>query len=225
MNSFFNLTRRNLIKGTILCSIIFFVVMFSLILVLAITKNAWHEFLGADALIMLPIFSIGLSVILMAIAFYTEYVEYANKQKVFQRQPFSQLASVGFVGIKLLDNSLWKLHKEAYLATIDNYQIIADHNGTTSVSFTVLLNSAINMRMPAPEQYRALEISSKSAGLVLKVPVNSSSTPGVEALHGILQNLVKAMIQHGHHPAPNLKGYERMLKVELFTKGVSGGMS
>ncbi|HEU5145940.1 MAG TPA: hypothetical protein VFT90_04460 [Chryseosolibacter sp.] len=220
---FLKASRRNFLKATGLCTLICFVVLLIIGIVISISNNSWSEFLSIQALIILPLFSIGLSSMVMVIAFLSEYNEFRIQQATFAKAPFSGLPSIGFQKIKLFASSFWKLHKEVYVSRLNDYLIIADTDSKKTVSFTLLTTRDPQLRLPAPEHYRDIEVYSKSAGLVVTVPVDSYSTPSIDALHKLLADVSSFLKGHGYMPAYGLAGYESMLKAEMISKGLSGG--
>jgi hypothetical protein len=220
---FLKASSRNLLKATALCTLIFFVILLIIGILISVSNNDWSEFLSIEGIIILPLSSIGLSLVIMVIAFLSEYNEFRIQQIIFGKAPFSELPSIGFEKIKLFASSFWKLHKEVYAATLNEYLIIADADSKKTVSFVLLTAVHPQLRLPVPEQYRKAQIYSKSAGLVVKVPVDTYSTPGIDALRKLLEDVSSVLKGYGYRPTYGLKSYESMLKTEMTSKGLNAG--
>jgi len=224
MFHFFLLCRKNFLKATALSGIIFFSLMLIFLIALAISKNDWQEFHDISTLAMLPLFSIGLALFCILLAFFTEYNEFNNLQKIFHRIPFSELSSIGFRKTQLFANSFWKLYKEVYCTAINGYTVVADVQTKGNLSFTVLANNYAGRPLQSPEQYREVQVYATSAGVVLKIPVDAYSTPSLDAMQNMLADLTTALHRRNITPSKDLSGYEDMLKVAMFQKGLRAGV-
>lgn len=220
---FLKASARNLLKAMALCVALFFIILLMIAIAICTRNNDWSEFFSVGGIIILPLSSIGLSFMIMVIAFLSEYNEFRIQQIIFGKAPFSLLPSIGFKTIKLFASSLWKLHKEVYAHRIDDYLVIADLDSKKAASFVLLTAVAPKLRLPVPEQYREIEIYSKSAGLVVKVPVDTYSTPGIDALYKLLVDASSILKGYAYAPTYSLSGYEKMLKAEMIAKGWGAG--
>lgn len=220
---FLKASSRNLIKATAVCAAIFFVILLIIAVAISASNNDWSEFRSLKDIMLIPLFSIGLSCMIMVIAFFSEYNEFKIQQTIFGKAPFSQLPTIGFEKIQLFTSSFWKLYKEVYAHKINDYLVIADFESKKAVSFVLLTAVTPSLRLPVPEQYREVEIYSKPAGLVVKVPVDTYSTPGIDALHKLLTDASFILKGYAFAPTSSLGRYEKMLKSEMIAKGLTPG--
>ncbi|HZI25107.1 MAG TPA: hypothetical protein VFD46_08525, partial [Chryseolinea sp.] len=164
MIKFLQLTRKNLIRGLGLCFLIFYGFMIIMLIILAIIKNNVSEFLSVEAIFYGAVFSCGISIFIMILAFITEYYEFALQQNIFNRIPFSQLPQIGFARTQIFKGSTWKLYKEVYHNRINNYHVIADLNGKKKISFTFLAKGGNHFALPL-QQHREVELAISNVGV------------------------------------------------------------
>lgn len=224
MYDFFLLSRKNLLKAILFTSVIFFVVIVALCFIVAISNNFLHELLATKTIVGLILFSIGTSLMVMAIAFYSEYCEFKKQWDIFQRIPFSQFSSIGFQKIQLFEKSFWKLYREAYRAVINDYIVIAAIQSPKVLSIMILSEKQVKVDLPVSSHYRELEISSTPVGYELKLPVDSYSTPGIGAIQEMLSDLTSTLKLHRITPAAGLGAYESKLIHDMIYKGLQSGL-
>jgi hypothetical protein len=219
---FLKASLKNFLKATTVCFIIFFILLLGAAVAVAISENAWDEFFDLKGVGILFIGPFGISLMVMLIAFVSEYHEFRTQQKLFSKAPFSSLATIGFYRTKLFGKTFWKLHKEVYSGMINGYLVIADMSHKKAVTFTFLTTTQPGISIERLEQYREIEIYPGPAGLEVKVPIDSYSTPGIEALQKLLIRVSLTLKAHNFQPQVDFKGYESKLKVEMFRKGLTG---
>ena len=86
MINFFRLSLKNFIKATLLTALIFFVLFAALMVPIAIANGFARDLLAPEALLT-PLFFIGLALVIMSIAFVSEFVEYKKQQASFSPAP------------------------------------------------------------------------------------------------------------------------------------------
>lgn len=222
MIRFLQLTRKNLIRGFGICFLIFYGFVIIMLAVFAIIKNNVTEFLSLEAIYHGVVFSCGISVFIMVLAFLTECYEFSLQQKIFNRVPFSQFNQIGFVRMQIFQGSIWKLYKEVYHSKINDYHVIADLRGRKKITFTFLAKGGNSLAF-SPGSHREVELELSNIGLVVTIPVDSFWTPTIEVIHNFLQTLAIKMNEHHYKPESTFKSYENKMKWEMFMRGLSAG--
>src|SRR5687768_9603879 len=117
MIEYFNKTRRKLFRGLAISTGIFFAVVFILMMLLILTKPDFEKIDSWSAFIIyILLFSFGLSIFILILAFFSGYYEYQFKERAFSKSPFNQLATIGFNKVKILEKSGWVLIEEVFAA-------------------------------------------------------------------------------------------------------------
>ena len=91
------------------------------------------------------------------------------------------------------------------------------------MTFTFLTTTEPTLSVIGPDQYREVEIYVQAPGLVMKVPVDTYSTPTAAALQSLLTKVSSAMKQYNCQPMHSFKRYESLLKADMWRKGLSMG--
>jgi hypothetical protein len=214
---------KNLLKATALTSLIFyglFGFLFGAVVIFGDMSGATTMEIATGFVVLLPLCSVGIAVMVMVIALASEFHEFWQREQILKKQPFSQLASLGFSKVQLFKTSFWKLFKEVELNVINDYIIVVDTQSRRSVVFTALTSQQPTLRLPTVSAFRDVEIYSTSAGLALKIPVESFSSPGISTLRILLENLTLTLKHAGVKPLHRLTHYESMLKTEMISKGL-----
>jgi uncharacterized membrane protein len=221
MLNYFKIVQSRLVKAFLICTAIFSIALGVMLVLLAVSKNDFEEFLSMEALAYSVVVAAVISIFIVLLAFFTEFNEFRMQQNLLSKIP---LASIGFVKIQLLKNSLWKLHKEAYAAYIGNFYVIVDFYAKGKVSFAILSSRDLNLQIQLPNKYREIEVFPESSGITMVIPVDSFWTPSVSAINELLVSLTFTMDQQGYQPARDLKLYEKKLKKDLLAKALSGSV-
>ncbi len=221
MLNYFKIVQSRLVKAFLICTAIFSIALDAMLVLLAVSKSNFEEFLSVEALAYSVVVAAVISIFILLLAFFTELNEFRMQQKLLSKIP---LASIGFVKVHLLKNSLWKLYKEAYAVYVGNFFVIADFYAKGKISFAILSSENLNLQIQLPNKYREIGVFPESSGITLVIPVDSFWTPSATAISELLIAVTLTMEQQGFQPARDLKLYEKKLKKELLAKALSGGV-
>lgn len=225
MIEFFRLSYRKLLIIWVVVSLLFFLLI-SIFIILAYAFNG-DNMEKVDSWVLTEIYMllgcIGLAFPMMILIFFSEYREFYVYRKLFQKVPFSQLDQVGFAPTPLLKSGIWKLYKEVYAARINKFHVVAEQSGK-AMAFTILTEEDVNVKMMSVQHFRDAYVSSSQAGILIIIPIDSYSTPGIGTLQTLLTNMTLNMINDGLHPAPDLYKYEKMLKGEVIKQAMRGAL-
>jgi hypothetical protein len=217
---YFKIVQQRLIKAFLICTAIFSIALGVMLVLLAVSKNDFEEFLSVEALAYSVVVAAVISIFILLLGFFSEFNEFRMQQNLLNKIP---LASIGFVKIQLLKNSLWKLYKEAYAVYVGNFYVIADFYAKGKISFAILSSRNLNLQIQLPNKYREIEVFPESSGITMVIPVDSFWTPSASAINELLGSLTFTMEQQGYQPAGDLKLYERKIKKELLAKALWSG--
>ena len=123
---FLKVSFRNLLKATLLTTTTFYVLVLIMGIAIAISNENWSEFFSIQGHMLLFFGAVGIAVMVMLIAFVSEYFEFRMQHNVLQKVPFVSLPAIGFHRTMLFGKTFWKLHKEVYAALIGDYLVVAD---------------------------------------------------------------------------------------------------
>jgi hypothetical protein len=220
MITFLGLIYKKLLFAIGISALLFYVVLLIMMVALAIAKDNPGEFMSMEVILMNIPISIGCAIMVIIIAFFTEYYDFYLQRKLFQKKPFSQLGEIGFVPVQLLEKSKWKFYKEAHCARINGFYVLADKYSKGKGNFTLLTHQVSPLNIQIPEKYREIESSKNDAGIVLTIPTDSYWTPDVRSIQELLQYYASAMKVQGCKPADNFSQYERKIIWDMMMRGL-----
>ena len=224
MIDYFNKTKHKLFAGVILGTLIFIVVLLILAVALVLSKadmeavENWME-VTLYAFLM----SAGLSLFIMVLAFFTSYHEYTIKERMFSRQPFNQLITLGFQKVKILDKTYWVLIEEVFVAKINQYWIVVDTLGKKQVRFNFLhktphLSDLKNIETGVRDARKEYNLS----GLTISVQPDEFWTPGINEIKSMIESVTLQLQSSGMVPHGEIHAYEKEVKGRLIQKAFAG---
>jgi hypothetical protein len=169
--------------------------------------------------------SLGLSLFIIILAFFSEYREYAVLQMVLKKTPFNRLHEINFREKKLFTGKFpWKLYKVVHTARVNGFLVAADTATKKRLSFYFLTDRGTQVTFATTVQnFRDVEIISTAAGVAIHIPVDSMWTPGLSSIHSILLSVAALLEQNGYIPARDFRGYEKQIKNDMLRQAVPIG--
>ncbi len=225
MIEFFRLSCRKIFIIWMAVSLLFFSLLSIAIILLYVFNGENIEKVDSYFLtaVYLLLGCIGLAFLMMILVFFSEYREFYVYRKLFQKVPFSQLDQVGFAPTPLLKSGIWKLYKEVYAAQINKFHVVAEQSGK-AMAFTILTDEDVNVKTVPIQHFRNAYVTGSQAGVMIIIPIDSYSTPGIGVLQTLLTNLTLNMTNDGLHPAPDFSKYEQILKREVMKQAMRGAL-
>lgn len=223
---YLNIAKNKIIKSFLICTAILCVVMYALGIALYFAKRN-SEFdtsgMGSAALWVIP-GAMCFSIFILVLAVYTEVAELQRFRRTFERLPFSELATRGFVRATIFERSMWKIYKEVRTAVVNGYTVVANNPAKGNISFTVLTDREVKKLPVLPEGERGVILDRRSAGLVITVSDNSLHTPSGQQLMLLMEVATRWLNGEGYAPGVDMRNYEAMIRRELMMQGVRGGL-
>lgn len=223
MIDYFNKTRSKLLKGIFICTLIFTVTLIILLVLVVLFIPDLEEIESwTQVALYILITSSALSLFIMTLAFLASYWEFALKEKVWMKQPFNQLTSVGFQKIKILDTTNWVLLEEVLVAKINQYLIVADVPGKNQITFNFLYKN------PHSSDYKGIETGVRdsikyysSSGLTVSIQPDTFWTPSVNEINSMIESITLQLQSARQIPA-TIQAYEKEVKQRLIQKAFMG---
>lgn len=221
MLAYFKVVQGRLFRAYWIITVVLCLALLIMLVILAVSQNNFKEFLSPEAVAYSVILSASLSIFILILAFFSEYNEFQLQQALFSKIP---IATIGFVKVQLMKNSLWKLYREAYAASKGGFHVIADFYTKSKISFSILSERDLNIPIQTPDKYREIEIFPESTGMTMIIPVDSFGTPSENTINELLIALTSTMKKQGYEPAIDFKLYEKKLKKDILAKSLKGGI-
>lgn len=225
MIEYFKKTRKKLGRGLAISTAVLFLVLFTLMILLVLTKpdfenvDTWWEFI---LYILLCCF--GMSIFVVAIAFFSGYNEFQFKERIFSKAPFNQLSTIGFSKIKILDKSLWVLLEEVFARKINGYWVVIDIPSKKYMGFNFMCQNSRNINLGNVQiPFRETGIASADMGFVITVPLDSYWTPTIYELQTFLESVTQQMTYSNIPAHASLTLYEMEVKNRLIARAFAGG--
>lgn len=225
MVEYFNKTQRKLLRGLAYSTGIFFVVLLILMILLVLTKSDFEEIDSwLELIIYILLFSLGHSIFILVLAFFSGYYEYQFKDRTFSKAPFNQLSSIGFNKIKILEKSLWVLLEEVFVAKVNNYWVVIEIFSKKEIGFNFLYKNpgSIDPRMIQINLREAGKTYS-SAGLLINVPLDSFWSTGIYDIQSMLESVTRQLESAKIVATSTFSTYEDEVKSRLLAKAFAGG--
>jgi hypothetical protein len=223
MFQFLKLARKNLTKAFVMIFFIFGVILLAIAIALLVFKEDFPD-LTWDDLIRGLTLNFGITLLIMVLAFFSEYREYAAFRSAMAKNPFNEMSKLGFREITLFNQPFpWKLHKPVMLATAGGFLIVAETKTRNSITFAYLAWNVNRVNFTkAIENHRDIQLRSADYGVTMTIPVDSYYTPSIDGLRKLLTGVIPFIQQQGYTPMDNLKVFEKVLKREMLQQGLAG---
>ena len=223
MLQFLKLARQTLTKAFVMTFCIFGVILLAIAIALLIFKENFPDLTWDDLINGLAL-NFGLTILIMVLAFFSEYREYAAYRSAMSKNPFNAIGTFGFREITLFNHPYpWKLYKPVMLATAGGFLIVAETKTRKAITFSYLAWNVKRVNFTkAIENHRDIQLKSTDYGVAMIIPVDSYNTPGLEGLGKLLTGVIPFIKQQGYTPMNDLKVFEKVLKREMLQQGLAG---